>query len=367
LNDPSAAYVQVAGIGLYFLLRSLYPIPQDMAADYVRILPEQLSDTFEKILLRLGFGQRPAAICAEVFTSNSVDGVYSHGVNRFPRFVSYTKSGLINPNATAACIHTMGGIEQWDGGLGPGPVNAFIATDRAMELAAEHGLGCVAMANTNHWMRGGTYGWRVAKSGFVAINWTNTIANTPAYGASDSKLGNNPLVIAVPYGQEAIVLDMAMSQFSYGAMENYELKNEQLPVAGGYDRHGNISTDPKEIRLSGRTLPIGHWKGAGLSLLLDILAVVLSGGRSVAQISTQGQEVGVSQVFIAIDITKLPNASAMTSAVNAIIKDFHSSAATNTVRYPGEKTLVIRKENQSNGVPVLAKVWQEILSLNNSV
>jgi 3-dehydro-L-gulonate 2-dehydrogenase len=333
-------------------------------ADYIRIPAEQLTATFKRILLRLGFDERPAAICAEVFTTNSVDGVYSHGVNRFPRFVSYIKSGLIEPNATARCVHAMGGIEQWDGGLGPGPVNAFIATDRAMELAAEHGLGCVAMANTNHWMRGGTYGWRVAKSGFVAINWTNTIANTPAYGALDSKLGNNPLVIAVPFEQEAIVLDMAMSQFSYGAMENYELKNEPLPVPGGYDRQGNISTDPKEIKLSGRPLPIGHWKGAGLSLLLDILAVVLSGGRSVAQISSQGSEVGVSQVFIAIDTRKLPNASAITSAVKAIIDDFHSSTPKNTVRYPGEKTLVTRRKNQSGGVPVLASVWQEILALN---
>jgi 3-dehydro-L-gulonate 2-dehydrogenase len=220
------------------------------------------------------------------------------------------------------------------------------------------------MANTNHWMRGGTYGWRVAKAGFVAINWTNTIANTPAYGALDSKLGNNPLVIAVPFHREAIVLDMAMSQFSYGAMENYELKNEPLPVPGGYDREGKISNDPKEIKLSGRTLPIGHWKGAGLSLLLDILAVVLSGGRSVAQISSQGSEVGVSQVFIAIDIRKLPNAPAITSAVQAIIDDFHSSKPIKgAVRYPGEKTLATREQNQAKGVPVLAGVWQEILSL----
>jgi 3-dehydro-L-gulonate 2-dehydrogenase len=335
-----------------------------MSAEYIRISAPEMATTFRKILRRLGFDEKPATICADVFTTNSVDGVYSHGVNRFPRFVSYTRSGHVKSNATAVCMQSMGAIEQWDGGSGPGPVNAFIATDRAMELASEHGLGCVAMANTNHWMRGGTYGWRVAKSGFVAINWTNTIANTPAYGATESKLGNNPLVIAVPFEDEAIVLDMAMSQFSYGAMENYELKNELLPVPGGYDRQGNISNDPKEIKLSGRTLPIGHWKGAGLSLLLDILAVVLSGGRSVAQITAQGTEIGVSQVFIAVDLGRLSNSSAIDNAVRSIIDDFHTAKTVKgTVRYPGEKTLATRADNEKNGVPVLAKVWEEILAL----
>lgn len=343
-----------------------FPFFTDMAFGYVRLTPQELKEKFATILRRIGFNERPANICAEVFATNSVDGVYSHGVNRFPRFVSYVKDGFIRPNAEAVCRHRAGAIEQWDGGMAPGPVNAFICTDRAMELAREYGVGCVAIANTNHWMRGGTYGWRVAKHGLVSISWTNTIANTPAYGALDSKLGNNPLVIAVPFEDEAIVLDMAMSQFSYGAMENYELKNEPLPVPGGYDTKGNISTDPKEIKISGRTIPIGHWKGAGLSLMLDILAVVLSGGRSVAEISAQKTEVGVSQVFVAIDISKLDNRPALAGALATLIADFHQATPVHggkAVRYPGEKTLATRADNIKNGVPVLSRVWDEILSL----
>jgi 3-dehydro-L-gulonate 2-dehydrogenase len=334
--------------------------------EFVRIPAEELRSTFEATLLRFGFNERPASICAEVFTTNTVDGVYSHGVNRFPRFVGYVKDGLVSPNAVPICKHSIGAIEQWDGQMGPGPVNAFICTDRAMALAKENGLGCVAIANTNHWLRGGTYGWRVAKEGFVSISWTNTIANLPAYGAVDSKLGNNPIVIAMPHGDEAIVLDMAVSQFSYGAMENYELKNEPLPVPGGYDSKGNLSTDPKAIKEAWRALPIGYWKGAGLSLMLDILATILSGGRSVSQISQQKSEVGVSQVFVAIDIMKLGNSSTIAKAVNMIIDDFHTSQPVTpgkAARYPGEKTLATRKENLKNGIPVLAKVWNEVRSL----
>jgi 3-dehydro-L-gulonate 2-dehydrogenase len=337
-----------------------------MPAEQIRIPAVELNSTFKSVLRKVGFNETPATICAEVFTTNSVDGVYSHGVNRFPRFVGYVRDGLVEPNATAVCRHRAGAIEQWDGGMGPGPVNAFACTDRAMELAKTHGLGCVAIANTNHWLRGGTYGWRVAKAGFISISWTNTIANLPAYGAVNSKLGNNPIVIAVPHETEAIVLDMAMSQFSYGAMENYELKGEPLPVPGGYDRSGNLSTDPKEIKEAWRALPIGYWKGAGLSLLLDIMATLLSGGRSVSQISAQKSEVGVSQVFIAFDVNQLASASSLSNVMKMILTDFHSSEPLKggmTVRYPGQKTLATRADNMKNGVPVLAKVWDEVRSL----
>ena len=87
----------------------------------------------------------------------------------------------------------------------------------------------------------------------------------PAWGAKNPKLGNNPIVFATPYKGEAIVLDMAMSQFSFGAMEMAAMKEENLSVVGGYDADGQLSNDPKLILQSKRTLPIGFWKGAGLS------------------------------------------------------------------------------------------------------
>ena len=69
---------------------------------------------------------------------------------------------------------------------------------RAIALARAHGIGCVALANTNHWMRGGSYGWQAADAGVIGICWTNTLANLPPWGAADPRIGNNPLVIAVP-------------------------------------------------------------------------------------------------------------------------------------------------------------------------
>jgi 3-dehydro-L-gulonate 2-dehydrogenase len=325
----------------------------------------EMEALFNSILLKQGFKNKKAQTCARVFSENSIDGIYTHGVNRFPKFIEYSKKGFVDKDGEAVLQYKFGGIEQHNGNNGPGILNALQATATATKLANEFGIGCVAMGNTNHWMRGGTYGWLAAKAGYVLIAWTNTTALMPAWGATNTRLGNNPLVIALPYKNEAIVLDMAMSQYSFGAMELAAMKGEQLQVLGGFDTAGKLTTDPASIIQSRRPLPIGCWKGAGLSLLLDILAAVLSGGLATHQISAQQAEHSLSQVFIAIDISKLGNRSAIAQAVENIISDYKQSLPQNgsTITWPGQRVLATREKNLAEGIPVLKSTWEEILQL----
>lgn len=336
-----------------------------VSTDTLHIPRQQMETEFYRILVGHGFSSAKAKACAELFTSNAVDGVYSHSVNRFAKFIQYVNDGYVNPDAEAICKNTAGAVEQWDGQAGVGVLNALACTQRAMELAAQFGMGCLALKNTNHWMRAGAYGRKAAAAGFAFIGWTNTNSNTPAWGATDARLGNNPLVIAVPYQNDPIVLDMAMSQFSYGAMEQHKLKGTRLPVHGGFDKDGNLTDDPEAILQSRRTLPVGYWKGAGLSLLLDMLATILSGGLSVSEISKQPAETNVSQVFIAINLSGLASHSRIPELLQQIIDDYHQSVPDKSgkVRYPGERIVQIRAENLSKGVPVLKKVWDEIQAL----
>jgi 3-dehydro-L-gulonate 2-dehydrogenase len=337
-----------------------------MKSNTILIGADQMHERFKQILAGLNFSDERADSIAEIFTGNSVDGIYTHGVNRFPVFVEHVKMGLVITGATPSLIHKFGGIEQWNGNQGPGTLNAVHATQTAMKLSAEYGIGCVALANTNHWMRGGTYGWRAAKSGYVFIGITNTIGVMPAWGALDSRLGNNPFVLALPYKNEAIVLDMAMSQYSFGAMELTELRGEKLAVAGGYDKKGDLTNDPAEILKSRRALPIGYWKGAGMSLLLDILTTILSGGLAGHEITKGGTETKISQLFIAIDISKLSNHSLIAKTVDGIINDYHQSVPADNskkITYPGERVLHSRKTNLEKGIPVLKTVWDKIMIL----
>lgn len=327
---------------------------------------EKMKAEFEQILLNLNFEWSKAERCAEIFATNSLEGVYSHGVNRFPRFVEYIQKNYINPGAEPELIFAAGALEQWNGNLGPGPLNAEICVERAMFLAQKNTIGCVAIANTNHWMRAGFYGHQAAKNGFAFIAWTNTIGNMPAWGATNCKLGNNPMVFALPFGKSAVVLDFAMSQFSYGKMETLKMEGKELPFAGGFNTKGELTNQPGEILESERPLPIGYWKGTGLSLLLDIFAAILSGGLATHEISKSKVEYGVSQVFIAIDLKKLKNYPSIENTISEIIKDLKNSVPENEhseIRYPGERIANTREVNLKNGIPVNKKVWEEIIRL----
>jgi 3-dehydro-L-gulonate 2-dehydrogenase len=311
------------------------------------------------VLAKLGFTSERAELCARLFVEASCDGVYSHGLHRFPRFVTTIRNGTVRVDACPELVEARGALERWNGNSGPGNLNAYQAMARAVALAREHGMGCVALANTNHWMRGGSYGWQAADAGAIAICWTNTLPNLPPWGASVPLLGNNPLVIAVPRAGGHVVLDMAMSQFSYGALQTFRMRGEQLPVEGGYDRGGRPTRDPSEIEATQRLFPIGYWKGSGLALMLDLMAGTLAGGLFTHQIEPDpDRERGLSQVFLAFD-----SRSYQTSTLaEAVLSDLRAKTAAKgeTVRYPGEQVLARRKESLALGVPVDEAIWKAI-------
>lgn len=326
----------------------------------MRIPYQQLKAEFKRVLINLNIKDSIADACATIFTDNSRDGVYSHGLNRFPVFVEYIKENLIDMDAVPTPVSSFAAIEQWDGNIGPGVLNARFCMDRAINLAKDNGIGCVAIKNTNHWMRGGTYGLQAAEAGYIGLCFTNTIANLPPWGGIEPRLGNNPLIIAIPQKKGHIVLDMAISQFSFGKLWQYQAQGKQLPVPGGYDSEGNLTTDTTAIMESKRALPIGFWKGSGLSLVLDLLATVLSGGDSTAVITQSGRkETGVSQVFICIKTDNGKNAS----LIEEIISYTKSNEEGNEILFPGENMLRTREQSLKEGVVVDEKAWEVLKGL----
>ena len=329
----------------------------------MRIPFAKLQSEFKRILLNLNFTEDKAGKCATIFAENSRDGVYTHGLNRFPVFVDFVKQGLVKPDAEPTKIGGFGAIEQWDGNLGPGILNASFCMNRAIELVKANGIGCVALKNTNHWMRAGTYGWQAADAGFIGICFTNTIANLPPWGGIDPRLGNNPLVIAVPRADGNVVLDMAISQYSVGKLQQYKMNDEALPLPGGYDAAGNLSTDAAAILESKRLLPVGFWKGSGLSLVLDLLASILSQGNSTANITQNEKESGVSQVFICIKPQDNDCTANIIEEILSYTKSSRPEKEGQSISFPGENTLKTRKKSLAEGVLVDERIWEKVQAL----
>ncbi len=333
-----------------------------------RIPFETMQQVITEAFIKAGMNEQDARICARTHTESSCDGVYSHGLNRVPRFVDYVKRGWVNLEGKPSLVKKLGVIEIHDGNQGPGILNAFQATERAMAIAAEQGVGIVALRNTTHWMRGGSYGWHAADQGYVAISWTNTESCMPAWGGQNPRLGNNPFVMAVPRKKGHIVLDMAMSQYSYGKLQVTRLKGEKLPYPGGFDKDGNLTSEPGPIEESMRILPMGYWKGSSFSILLDTLAAVLSEGLATHEIDKiqRGSCTGCSQIFIVIDPRQLGGEEFTNQVADGVADYVNTStpaAGSREVRYPGESVLRTRKEHLDNGIIADDGVWAQVLEL----
>jgi 3-dehydro-L-gulonate 2-dehydrogenase len=333
------------------------------APGILRVPFPELLERLKRALRKLDFDPENAALCARLFAETTRDGVYSHGLRRFPRFAAMVRSGLVRPNAVPARTAQCGALERWDGQAGPGNLNAWRGMDRAIALARAYGIGCVALANTNHWMRGGTYGWQAAEAGFIGVCWTNTLPNLPPWGGTTPALGNNPLVLSVPRATGPIVLDIAMSQFSYGALEAHHARGELLPVVGGFNGAGELTRDPAAIEAAQRPLPIGFWKGSGLAFVLDVIGAALAGGQATCEIAQDPlRESGLTQVFIAIGGAGAfgRNPDEVADSAIRFLQSSQPAAEGLHIRYPGEQTLRLREENLARGIPVDRLAWEEL-------
>ncbi len=326
----------------------------------------ELQHQFENALLKRGMQADSATKLAQGFVEMANEGTYSHGINRFPVFISQVDQGHIKLNAEPECVNSLGALEQWDCHFGPGVLNGLICTDRAIELAKQYGIGMVAMRNSNHWMRGGTYVLKMARAGLAGIASTNSIAVMPAWGGKDHRVGSNPLIMAVA-GDPPVLVDCSMSQYSYGQLQNYVLADKELPVVGGFDDDGHLTTDPHILWENKRLLPMGFWKGSSMAVVLDMLLTAVSGGYSVPALTEDMQaEFGVSQFLIAIDTSKTMDGERLIEEMKRIREYVLASepAESGKVMIAGsEIQSYIDKHQQQGGIEIHEEIWQQILAL----
>lgn len=338
-----------------------------MIENTIRIEFQEMRDALYKLFLKYKFTENKSLLMANEYTESTLVGVNSHGINRVPLFIEYIEKGIVKINDEAEKKETFGSIERWNGNSGPGIINATKCTNRAIELAKKHGIGMVALRNTNHWMRGGTYGRQAADSDCISILFTNTQPNMPPWGGKDSRIGNNPLIVSIPRKEGHIILDMSISQFAFGKINDYKLRGKKLPYPGGWDENDTLSDDPEKILANERGLPIGYWKGSALSIILDMLATLLSAGDSTYKIGLNEYETGISQIYLCIYPEVFNDKSLQERLVNEIIDYTHDVEPMNLgdkIYYPGERSAATRNKNMKEGIPVDKSIWRKIMELS---
>ena len=185
-----------------------------------------------------------------------------------------------------------------------------------------------------------------------------------AYGSSQPLLGNNPLAIGVPRGErDPIVLDMAMSQAAVGKVGTYLREGKSAPTNWGLDANGNPTDDPAAILASGKLLPFGDHKGAGLALMLELLTGALAGGLfsfEVFQHEKTGLDPDSSKLFIALDVQAFVEQERFTQRIDDLLAWLRDAEPGLTIVYPGERGWQTRDQNLRDGVPIHREIVEQL-------
>jgi LDH2 family malate/lactate/ureidoglycolate dehydrogenase len=321
-----------------------------------------------KALEKIGVDKENAEIVADCLVKADLYGISSHGVARLPTYVERAKRGLIELHPEIRVIRENSSIAVLDGGNGFGQVVGVKAMDLAVEKARRTGIGAVSVYNSNHFGIAAYYSIRALKHSMIGIAMSNTAPAMAPWGGAKSILGTNPISFAIPSSHQPIILDMATSKVARGKIRIALEKGEKIPEGWAIDELGLPTTDPAKA-MKGCLLPIEGPKGSGLSLVVDILSGVLSGGsfgRDVGSTEDFSRPTRISHFMIAINISNfIPLEYFMTRIDKLITEIKNCPRAPNIERIylPGEIELEEEKRRLKEGIPIDDNTFNKLLNL----
>jgi delta1-piperideine-2-carboxylate reductase len=85
-----------------------------------------------------------------------------------------------------------------------------------------------------------------------------------------------------------MIFDFATSNMSHGDLTIAADAGRKVPYGTGVDNKGQLTDDPDAIIRDGGILPFGGHKGAAISLMVEVLASALTGGKFSAEVDFSG-------------------------------------------------------------------------------
>jgi ureidoglycolate dehydrogenase (NAD+) len=324
-----------------------------------RYAPERLQAFVVEALQRAGAAAADALLTAEGLVHADLRGVHTHGVIRTAVYVARLRRGSVNGSATLTTVTARGPVALVDAGAGLGIAMASRAMDMAVDLARTHGVGLVGVRNSSHCGMLAGPALRAVASCLIGVAISNADAQVAPWGARTRFLGTNPMAIAIPAGQQPpIVLDMATSVVPHSRIQAAAARGQDLLPGWAIARDGRPTTDPHEALL-GALLPFGGPKGSGISLMIDVLAGLLTGALSGPDITPLYEDLdrpqGLGHLMMALSPGAFGPVDAFTDRVDALIRRVRAlppAEGFDRVYLPGELEHERMLEYRRSGIPL---------------
>jgi LDH2 family malate/lactate/ureidoglycolate dehydrogenase len=310
-----------------------------------RIPAERLIDFAAAVYAGAGMPESDARLVADTLVQADLWGHQSHGVLRLGWYLDRIRNGVMKPVTQPDFVVDAGAIAVIDGHDGVGHVLAMLATHEAIRRAKAHGIGAVAVRNSNHFGTCMYYTRRVAAAGCVAMLTSNGGPAMAPWGGRKKIIGTNPWSVAAPVAGDGsrapFVVDMAATGVARGKIYLARNKNLPIPLGWAITSDGAPTTDP-QAAIDGIILPMAEHKGYAIAAMVDMMSGVLTDSGFLSAVHSPyktAEKSNCGHLMIAMDISRfqpLEQFHARMQQFAAEIKSVPLAQGFDEVFYPGE-------------------------------
>ena len=333
----------------------------------VRVNPNDLRITVQRILQHSGVPSEDAATGADVLVKADLMGVESHGVsNMLERYVERYENGIMNPRPHWRIVRETPGTATIDSDRALGVVITPKAMEIAIEKARNVGIGMVTVANSRHLGMAVYHAMMALEHDMIGVCMSSVRPTVlPSLGGV-VRLGTNPIAVAAPAGSHPpFVFDAATSVVPDNKVDIVRRLGGDLFPGWIGDEKGTpiMEAVPAPPRDGYQLLPLGSipqtgaHKGYGLACVVDILCGGLSGTGYGA--TRPAEEVAHTvaayniEAFIEVDTFK-----AQMDEWLQTLKDTPPAPGNERVLVAGQMEWEAEQDRASNGIPLHPQVIQ---------
>jgi len=336
----------------------------------VLVAPQELAALAEALFRSAGLAPEHAATIVRVQLDADLRGMHSHGMRAVPTYLERIRQGVINPRPSIRVID-LGAVVVVDGDDGPGQVVAVRAIEECIARARTYRVGMATVRRSNHFGAAGYYVGMAAAADLIGIATTNGNLVLAPPDSITPTVGNNPIAIGAPGGEEpAFILDVAMSVVAGGKIDLAAAEGEELPEGWSFDAEGKPTRDVVAA-LAGLGVPLGSpaagYKGFGLALGMEILAGALTGaafGRQhTLEVEDGPRPWDEGHFFLALDPSIAMPLATFKSRVDQLIREVRDTRPIPGARpahAPGESSARNRERALRDGIMMPRSVVRKL-------
>jgi LDH2 family malate/lactate/ureidoglycolate dehydrogenase len=328
----------------------------------------ELADFGTRIFSAAGAPPEIARRVSVALVQSDTYGVHSHGTNLLPQYVTMIHNGRIKPTAVSTTVKENAVTALVDGHYGFGHVTGEYATSIAIAKAKAEGVGIVCGVHSNHIGRIGEYAEMAAAEGLIGFCVVNAGAQVTPYGGLAARFGTNPIAFCVPVpGQRPILVDFATSAAASNKILVARNKGVKIPFGWILDNEGAPSDNPADLFNGGYLLTFGTYKGYGLTIMVEVLAGLLSGAGS-AVFGEFGWGNGVFVMALSPEFFRPPDEFyADVRRLADTLRETPPLDGVEKVMVPGDPEQMVEARYRRDGIALDAETWRLIVEAGKSV